>query len=510
MSEDPKGDWREANTTLTSVTQLAPDTVKSNDPTACIVHVSENSSSTRTRVLDRDELTIGRGHDCSLVVPCSHVSRIHVRICREGAGWHVYDNESVNGILVNGIKQDFAELSYGDRIDLGRGELLLFRPYDSDYQRVLEAQKLESLGRLASGIAHDFNNVLMAIVGAATCLSEDLRAGEVEEVEATISDIMTASDRGAGLARQLLSFSRRGKYANDLIGVSEVVLEVTRLVERTFDQKINITTSMNSSSAVIANRSQLTQVLMNLCINARDAMPHGGNLHISVRDAQREESNLFGETVCIEVKDTGIGMTPEVRDRIFEPFFSTKGEGRGTGLGMSTTYGIVKACGGNLDIRSQLGVGTSILVYLPSQDMPKARPSVQPDVRTQLISPTGKGRSILLAEDQELVRRHTSRILRRMGFTVIEAVDGIEAVEAVKDAETPISMAMLDLQMPKRSGDEACRMIRSIDPELPIVMVSGNVEDSRIGALVESEKVGVLGKPFGPQELAQALMAARQ
>ncbi|MBL4634125.1 MAG: response regulator [Kofleriaceae bacterium] len=510
MSEDPKGGWRDANTTLTSVTQLSTATVKSSDPTACIVHVSENSSSTRTRVLDRDELTVGRGQDCSLVIPCSHVSRVHVRICKEGDSWHVYDNGSVNGILINGTKRDFAELSFGDRIDLGRGELLLYRPYDSDYQRVLEAQKLESLGRLASGIAHDFNNVLMAIVGAATCLSEDVRSGDLSEVDATVDDIMTASDRGADLARQLLSFSRRGKYANDLIGVSDVVLEVTRLVERTFDQKIAVTTSMNSSAAVIANRSQLTQVLMNLCINARDAMPHGGELHVSVRDAQQEESNLFVQTVCIEVKDTGIGMTPEVRERIFEPFFSTKGEGRGTGLGMSTTYGIVKACGGSLDIKSELGVGTSILVYLPAQSMPAVPTPVQPDMRTQLISPTGKGRKILLAEDQELVRRHTSRILRRMGFTVIEAVDGVEAVEAVKAAESPISLAMLDLQMPKRSGDEACRMIRSLDPGLPIIMVSGNTEDSRIGALVDSERVGVLSKPFGPQELAQALMQARQ
>ncbi len=493
----------------TKVNAAVPEPTGRTEPTACIVHVSEDSS-TRTRVLNRDELTVGREQDCSLVVRCSHISRVHARIRREGGKWNIYDNQSVNGILVNGVRCDFAELKFGDRIDLGRGEILLFRPYDSDYQRALEEQKLESLGRLASGIAHDFNNVLMAIVGAATCLADDIKIGDLSETGPTIDDIMTASDRGADLARQLLSFSRRGENSNDLIDVPDVVQEVTRLVERTFDQKISVTTKMSTTASVIANRSQLTQVLMNLCINARDAMPHGGSLTILVRDAQLNESNLFGSSVCIEVTDTGIGMSPEVRERIFEPYFSTKGEGRGTGLGMATTYGIVKNCGGKLEIESQEGVGTSVLVYLPAQEASKIKKPAQPDMRTQVIRPSGDGRAILLAEDQALVRRHTSRILRRMGFFVIEAVDGVEAVEAVENAQVPISLAMLDLQMPRRSGDEACRMIRSLDPDLPIVMVSGNTEDPRISKLMDSEQIGVLSKPFGPDDLAIALMQARQ
>ncbi len=500
--------WNEAETTTSIVVHKG--TSKHKEPRACIVHVSERVSKTNMCILEKGQTTIGRGSECLLCIPSSHISRVHAKIIREAEGWVVYDNKSVNGILVNGVKCDSAQLHFGDRIDLGRGEVLLFRPYDPDYQRALEAQKLESLGRLASGIAHDFNNVLMAIVGAASCLAEDFEEGNIASIEETTQDIMTASDRGADLARQLLSFARQGEQANDLVEVADVADEVTRLVQRTFDQRIVVKTESRSTSLVVAERGQLVQVLMNLCINARDAMPDGGLLSIEVFDAPNHDRRE--RHVCIQVTDTGVGMSQEVRQRVFEPFYSTKGEGRGTGLGMATSYGIVKNYGGSIDIQSVEGEGSTISVYLPCQEaaVREAESTIPPaDSETRTIAPLGMGRHVLLAEDQPLVRRHTSRLLRRLGYEVIEAEDGVEAVELFESSRVPICLAMLDLQMPRRSGDEVCRMIRKTDADLPIVMVSGNIEDPRIEALVDSDDVDVLAKPFAADELAMALTHAR-
>jgi len=481
------------------------------ESTACIVYVSERVSTTSTIMLGDEDVTAGRGVECSIHIPCSHISRVHAKIVKEDGGWVVYDNQSVNGILVNGVKRDSAVLVFGDRIDLGRGEVLLFRPYDSDYQRVLEAQKIESLGRLASGIAHDFNNVLMAIVGATSCLADDVANGDTSTIEETTADILTASQRGADLARQLLSFARQGHQANDIVATVAVAEEATRLIQRTFEQRIDVQTNFESKSFVVAERGQLVQVLMNLCINARDAMPEGGVLTIAVEDKQPTTGSFTGNFVCLSVQDTGTGMSHEVRQRVFEPFFSTKGEGHGTGLGMATAYGIVKNYGGTIEIDSREGVGTKVSVFLPCQvGLAKGAPSsAGANLITRAIAPRGEGRHILLADDQPLVLRHTSRLLRRLGYEVIEARDGVEAVDLVENATVPICLAMLDLQMPRRSGDEACRMIREIDGELPVVMVSGNIEDPRIEALVDSISVDVLGKPFAPSELALALMQAR-
>ena len=203
-------------------------------------------------------------------------------------------------------------------------------------------------------------------------------------------------------------------------------------------------------------------------------------------------------------------MTPEVRDRIFEPFFSTKGEGRGTGLGLATAYGIIRNYGGNIEVESEIGKGTRVEVFLPAQQgQSESANEGKSSFRTAFVGAVGQGKCILIAEDQRLVRRHTCRILRRWGLEVIEAEDGVEAVEAIKMAQRPISLAMLDLQMPRRSGDEACRMIRALDADLPILMVSGNVEDPRIESLSELSNIGVLSKPYGSQELADALGRAR-
>ncbi len=506
--------WNEEDT-VTSVVIQEPVQGGTPVPNACVVHVSESHAQTRTRVLDDDEVTIGRGTECSLVIPVSHVSRVHATIRREDKGWAIYDNQSVNGILVNGIRRRFALLSFGDRVDFGRGEILLYRPYDSGYQRALEAQKLEALGRLASGIAHDFNNVLMAIVGATSGIRHDMTVAkdalsDAESTERTLDDIILATERGADLARQLLNFAKRGSISSETIDVDDLVEEVTRLVSRIFDQRILVKRECKTRAAVVASRSQLSQVLMNLCINARDAMPHGGELTVTAEDCEPPKGAAGGDYVLLRIADTGVGMTPEIRDRIFEPFFSTKGEGTGTGLGMATSYGVVRQIGGTIEIQSEPGEGTTVDVVIPVQSSRSSKQDTKSLNRMKDGDEVlGKGRRILLAEDQDLVRKHTSRLLVRMGFYVIECVDGVEAVAAVEEAQEPIALAMIDLQMPRRSGDEACRMIRELDPDLPIVMVSGNTADPRIEALINSEDVDVLTKPYGVEALRMALAQAR-
>jgi signal transduction histidine kinase len=506
--------WNDEDT-VTSVVIAEPGQAVAPVASACVVHVSESHAQTRTRVLDDDEVTIGRGTECSLVIPVSHVSRVHATIRREDKGWAIYDNQSVNGILVNGIRRRFALLSFGDRIDFGRGEILLYRPYDSEYQKALEAQKLEALGRLASGIAHDFNNVLMAIVGATSGIRHDLEPvkdslADHVMTERTLDDIILATERGADLARQLLNFAKRGSISSETIDVDDLVEEVTRLVSRIFDQKIVVKTVCETKATVVACRSQLSQVLMNLCINARDAMPHGGELSVTAENCEAPKGATAGDYVQLRISDTGVGMTPEIRDRIFEPFFSTKGEGHGTGLGMATSYGVVQQYGGTIEIESEPGEGTTVDVVLPVQTNGSSKRDTKSLNRMKDGDEVlGNGRRILLAEDQDLVRKHTSRLLERMGFYVIECVDGVEAVAAVEASQEPIALAMLDLQMPRRSGDEACRMIRALDPDLPIVMVSGNTEDPRIEDLINSDDVDVLTKPYGVGALRIALSQAR-
>lgn len=502
-------DWQEVDTTTSRIEPDVDD--KGRGTLSCIVHVSESTGSTRTQILDRDEITVGRSAECTVSIPCSHISRVHVRISRLAEGWTAHDSSSVNGILINGVARDSASLAFGDRIDLGRGELLLFRSYDSDYQRAVESQRLESLGRLASGIAHDFNNALMAIIGAAGYLRDELEGDASESVSHALDDIMSASDEGAALARQLLGFARKTDDVAEMVDAVTLVKDVARLAERTLGQAPRVQISFGvEKTTVIASRSQLAQVLMNLCSNAHEAMPEGGEFSITIGKAVPREARQKDEFVCITVEDTGVGMTPEVRERVFEPFYSTKGEGRGKGLGLATSYGIVKNHGGIIEVQSEPGKGTSVSLFLPSnKHRIRTEGTAAPNSPTESIQDADGERCILLAEDQRLVRRHMSRSLKKLGFVVVEVVDGVEAVEAVRDAESPFSLAMLDLQMPRRSGDEACRMIRSLDPGLPVVMVSGNSQDPRIEELLASGNVDVLSKPFGSGELARALQRAR-
>jgi CheY-like chemotaxis protein len=265
---------------------------------------------------------------------------------------------------------------------------------------------------------------------------------------------------------------------------------------------------MSTDAVVIADHPQLHQVFMNLCLNARDAMPHGGDMTIEVSEGTPSGPVREGRFVRISISDTGIGMPPHVRDRMFEPFFSTKGEGKGTGLGLATAYGIIRGYGGTIDVESAPGRGTRVDVFLPAV-AGLVRPTPAPTRRTVPLRESGKGHTILLAEDQDLVRRQSRRLLERLGYKVVEACDGLEAVELIQAGEEDFSLALLDLQMPRQSGDEACRCIRRISPDLPIVMVSGNVEDPRIESLVGDGLVGVLAKPFGVDELADAIATAR-
>lgn len=504
--------WDDSETTDSSVAS-ARRTGTAGQPLACLVHVSEATSTAQTILLEGDEVTIGRARDCGVPVLAGHISRQHARLRRVADGWVIEDAGSINGIKVNGTRHATLKLTFGDRIDLGRGESLLFRPYDKAYQNAQEEQKLESLGRLAGGIAHDFNNVLAAIIGAASGLRDELRdelaPDQFERYDESLRDVLMAGERGAELVRQLLGFARRREPAASRVRLFDVLEDVARLTSRTFDPSIVVRTSLETDAAVIADQTQLQQVFMNLCLNARDAMPHGGTLAIEVSERSPATVVRQGRFVCVSITDTGIGMPPHVRERMFEPFFSTKGEGKGTGLGLAMAYGIIKGNGGTVEVTSAPGRGTCVQVYLPAVApvIPETRAAEQ--VETVPLAPPGKGRMILIAEDEDLVRRHSRRLLERLGFTVLEAKDGVEAVELAQAHAAELALVMLDLQMPRQSGDDACREIMQLDPELPVVMVSGNIGDARIESLVRSLRVAVLGKPFGLEALTEVVLKAR-
>jgi two-component system, cell cycle sensor histidine kinase and response regulator CckA len=360
-----------------------------------------------------------------------------------------------------------------------------------------QAQKMEAVGRLAGGVAHDFNNVLGVITGytelvAPTFASDDPRRKQVEEIG-------KAGTRAAALTRQLLAFSRKQVIQPVLLDLNSVVTEIDDMLRRLIGEDIDLTIVRDSKlKRVNADRGQIEQILMNLAVNARDAMPQGGRLIIETKNVELDEAYVrlhpfvkAGKYVALSVSDNGCGIPQDIQAHIFEPFFTTKEPGEGTGLGLSTVYGIVKQSNGHITLYSEVGRGTTFRIYLPELD--EAAQCAPLEAPQSLLRGT---ETVLLVEDEGSMRELTRECLARRGFVVLEAQDGMTALDIADRHPDPIHLLLTDVIMPTMSGRELSEKLLHLRPETKVLYMSGYTHDliSQHGIL--DARIALIEKPF--------------
>lgn len=458
------------------------------------------------------EIELGRGSGSPIELLDDGVSRRHARVRKTPAGYTIEDLGSRNGTFVNGQRIDEATLNFGDKIAVGSRTVLLFANRDRFEDQRIQAQKLQALGQLSGGIAHDFNNLLGVVLANTTHLQE-LQGGAAipdDRLRASLADIETAARRAVDLTRQLLAFARSGQRRHETVSLSTIVADAERLLRRTLDRSIELETTVEDALSVVGDPSQLLQVLMNLCINAGDAMPEGGVLRISVERASYPDVDLGGtdmmsngDVAVLRVVDEGVGMDAAVRARAFEPFFTTKPRGKGTGLGLATVHAIVRDHGGHIRLDSIVGDGTTFEVMLPCG---AGRPDIDPRNTTRTgVQLRGV---VLLADDETLVRTATRRVLEHAGLEVIEACDGAQAVDMYSSNADRVDLVILDLDMPHMNGEQAFRRLHALAPELPVLISSGYIDGDRERSLREAGVDGLLHKPYDSSALLKAVRSA--
>ena len=373
-------------------------------------------------------------------------------------------------------------------------------------EQVHQLQRFEAIGRLAGGVAHDFNNVIGAIMGWADV---GVRAAEQgSDLQDKFLKIRSQADRASGLTRQLLAFARRQMLQTCNTNLNELAKEEISLLRNVIGERIDIQMQLADDLSIIwADPGQIEQVLMNLCLNARDAMPDGGHLLIETKnvivgdDYQRSHAYAVpGRYVLLKVLDSGTGMDAETLAHIFEPFFTTKEMGRGTGLGLATVYGIVKQHKGFIDVDSTLGQGTAFRVYLPLGDGPADQPE-----RPTVGALRGGTEGILIAEDNDDLREAAQEILASLGYQVIAAQDGEEAVRVFERHVNQIDLVFMDVVMPKLNGPEAYLRMAALKPGIPAIFTTGYATETALIPLRTRENSVVLQKPYGSHYLAQKL-----
>ncbi|MBI3118716.1 MAG: response regulator [Candidatus Hydrogenedentes bacterium] len=403
----------------------------------------------------------------------------------ESIGCNLLDDPDIHGVVLN--SRDITE-----RLNLE--------------QQLLQAQKMESIGRLAGGVAHDFNNLLTAIVGYSD-LSADAIKDEV--IRGHIQQIRLAADRAASLTRQLLAFARKQMVVPRVIDISEIVHNLEKMLRRLIGEHIELQTHTRASGHIFMDASQLEQLLVNLVVNARDAMPSGGTIIIETSDQTLDEEYVrhraevkSGQYVVLTVSDTGEGMTPEVQAQIFEPFFTTKERGKGTGLGLATCYGIVKQAEGHIWVYSEPGRGSTFRIYLPLAASKGERPAAEEPA----VAAGAGSETILLVEDDALVRRIAAQTLRDQGYNVLVAESGVEALKIAAE-HAKIDALVTDVVMPLMGGRQLSELLLKERPGLKVLYVSGYTDDALIQQGVLEEGMDFLPKPFTPASLSRKLRA---
>ncbi|MBX2991119.1 MAG: PAS domain S-box protein [Bacteroidetes bacterium] len=370
-------------------------------------------------------------------------------------------------------------------------------------EHLLQSQKMESLGTLASGIAHDFNNILGIILGHATLLGE---SGAIPQKARHHTEIIQgATERGVGVVKQLLTFARKTDVLLESVRLNEIIIEMTTLLRETFPRTIVIETSLEDDiPSIVADTNQMHQVLLNLFVNARDAMPTGGRLTVSTHVAPPDEIRerwpdaTEAEYVVLSVVDTGVGMDEATRARIFEPFFTTKEHGKGTGLGLATVYGIVQTHKGFIDVQSTPGQGTTFMICFPVQ------PRRFDESHGSLLSAAKMARgteTILFVEDEPMLQEMVTELLTSKGYTVLSASDGMRASEIYSERKADIALIISDLGLPRMGGDELFKTIRALDPSAKFILASGFIDPIIKAMLTDQGLQHIINKPYHPTHM---------
>jgi PAS domain S-box-containing protein len=411
------------------------------------------------------------------------------------ARWRRQDNLSIT-VRVNGRRVTLPDGTLGSEMIVE----------DVTGQKELEgafrqSQKMEAVGRLAGGIAHDFNNLLTVVAGNTELLLADTDEADPRHQELT--EIDAATDRAAALIRQLLAFSRKSPVHLTPVDMNQLVTRLEGIISRLIGEHIEVVTVFGEDmKSVRADPAQLEQVLMNLCVNARDAMPEGGTLTVGtqwVLDPPPEIAAARSPAgwIRVSVEDTGSGITPDVRERIFEPFFSTKPSNEGTGLGLATSYAVVDSLGGALTVSSIENVGSRFEVWLPADDAPGSADVASPD-RTD--APAGT-ETILVVEDEIALRRFIERVLESAGYSVLLAEDGEQGLTMFQEHDASIDLVLTDVVMPKRSGADLAREIQATHPRMPLLFMSGYIADLPVKQLIGDDADLLMKKPFTISDL---------
>jgi len=371
-------------------------------------------------------------------------------------------------------------------------------------EQLRQAQKMEAIGRLAGGVAHDFNNLLTVIGGYTQLMLVRIPPGD--DLRKDVEEVAKAGERAASLTSQLLAFSRKQIIAPTVLNLNDAISETKKLLGRLIGEDIELVTVLDLDLGnAKADPSQVEQVIMNLAVNARDAMPEGGKLALSTGNAVLDESYVkenpgshAGPHVFLSVSDSGIGMDSETLSHLFEPFFTTKEQGKGTGLGLSTVYGIVKQSGGSIRVQSEPGHGTTFKVYLPRVDQPVGPAGKA--VASLAAAPKGT-ETVLLVEDEEAVRRLTHAVLRRNGYEVLTAGDGEEALRTLQQHQGTIHLLLTDVVLPRMGGREIALQVSRLRPEIKVLFTSGYSGRAFAENGTLEPGMAFLPKPFTPEEL---------
>ena len=377
-------------------------------------------------------------------------------------------------------------------------------------KQLRQMQKLEGLGTLAGGIAHDFNNILGIILAYNTGIKRF--KDDSKKLELATDTITKAVDRGKTIVQQILTFARKTETSFGAVNVNEVVMEIMTMIMETFPKILTYSQNFEKGISFInADRSQLYQALLNLCVNARDAMPDGGLLTINTRTVNgaslrvKHPDVTDSDYICIEVSDTGEGMTEEISKRIFEPFFTTKGIGKGTGLGLAVVFGVVQTHKGFVDVESEIGKGTTFRLYMPA--LKAEEPSSEKEEEETLEEITGGTETLLVVEDEEMLMMSLQMVLVEKGYNVLPARDGMEALKVYQENKDDISLVLTDLGLPTITGLEVCQRIKKIKSNERMILATGYLDPEMKSEFL---KAGIQHFLYKPYDLRKVLKSVRE
>ena len=438
------------------------------------------------------------GHDLPFILVSAVISE-ETAVAAMKAGAHDYIMKRNLARLAPAIERELREAQ--TRVARKAAETALRQ----SEEQLRQVQKIEAVGRLAAGVAHDFNNILTAIMGHSELLLRQLDAGDPRRKNA--EQIEKVAHLAAGLTRQLLIFSRKQVIEPRVLDLNAVILDIKKMLRRLIGENIEFCTLLDPAAGHIkADPGQIEQVIMNLAVNARDAMPTGGKLTVTTANTTRDKNHLknfpdmgAGDYVMLAIADTGTGMSEEVKAHLFEPFFTTKPPGTGTGLGLATCFGIVKQNTGHINVHSELGSGTTFKIYFP-----QVQSAIEPlRVRNQPTGVAGGNETVLLVEDEPVVRELAVATLREKGYTVVEAVNGEEGLRLARQHDGKIDLVLTDVVMPVMGGKEMADALRTSHPDTKVLFTSGYTEDALGHHGVLRPGILFLPKPYLTATLAR-------